>query len=41
MRAYHFIMKFIRSFAIGFGCAWAFLAFLAALVYAGYAVYFS
>ncbi len=41
MRAYYFFMKFIRSFAIGFGCASAFLAVIAALVCAGYALYFN
>lgn len=41
MRAYHFFMKFMRSFSIGFGCASAFLAIAAMLVYAGYALYFN
>ena len=41
MRAYHFFMKFMRSFFFGFGCASAFLAIIAALAYTGYALYFS
>jgi len=41
MRVYYFFMKFMRSFVIGFGCASAFLAVIAALVYTGYALYFS
>ena len=40
MRAYHFFMKFMRSFLIGFGCASAALAVIALLLAAGYALYF-
>jgi hypothetical protein len=41
MRTYHFFMKFMRSFLIGFGCAAAFLAVIAALVYTGCVIYFA
>jgi len=41
MRAYYFFMKFMRSFWIGFGCASAALAVIAALTYTGYALYFT
>lgn len=40
MRAYHFFMKFMRSFWIGFGCASAALLVIAALLGVGYALYF-
>ena len=41
MRAYHFFMKFMRSFWIGFGCAAVWLAGMALLITMGYALYFS
>ncbi len=41
MRAYHFFIKFMRSFFIGFGCAAAVLALIAVLTYTGYALYFT
>ncbi len=40
MRTYHFFMKFIRSFFIGFGCAAAAIAIIIVLCTAVYFMYF-
>lgn len=40
MRAYYFFMKFVRSFAIGFGCALITLVIVVAVAFAAYCMYF-
>lgn len=40
MRAYYFFMKFVRSFAIGFGCAMITLVIAGAAIFAAYCMFF-
>ncbi len=40
MRFYHFFMKFIRSFGVGFVCGITAVAIIAVLAFACYCVFF-